>query len=394
MSLSRAARALIVPLFATTAAAAGPPPEREAWIWADSTASPTPSLAFDRLTDRELELQARCGKPEAGLRAVAKRVVERKLRGASFLDVDGLSTAQRASGEPHVWPRAWTVSGRALDHAATLDKLDLWRAGFRDLGERRCGVATGVGADGTQVVVAVAVDALADLAPLPLRTHAGTWLTVDARLLVPASMAHVVVVGPSGAPRNVPTSFENGHARARFAPDRPGAFTVQVVADVATGPRPVIEASVFADVEPPQEPVSSAAPGELAGAGAADATTGLTRMIDALRAESELRPVTRDPRLDALASAHARRMMQAHTVGHDVGDGDPAQRVQNAGISARLTGENVAHAPSIQLAHRSLFASPSHRANLLHSAFDRVGIGLADDPDGSVWVVELFSASP
>jgi hypothetical protein len=362
MVSSRAVVAVAV-LATSAASAAGPPAPREVWIWAETTSSPTPALpAGDRLTDRETELQARCGKSEAGLRAVARRVLDRKLRGSSFLDVDGLATAQRASGEPHVWPRAWSISGRALDHAATLEKLDAWRMGFRDLGERRCGVATGVAADGTQVVVAVAVDALADLAPLPLRTHTGSWLTVDARVLVPASMAHVVVVGPSGTPRNVPTSFENGHVRARFAADRPGAFTVQVVADVATGPRPVIEASVFADVDPPQEPVSSAAPGELAGAGAPDPATGLTRMIGALRSESDLRAVARDPRLDALASAHARRMLQAHTVGHDVGDGDPAQRVQNAGIPVRATGENVAHAPSVALAHRSLYASPSHRS--------------------------------
>ena len=386
---------VVVAILATSAAsAAGPAAPHELWIWAESTSSPAPALLpGDRLTDREAELQAHCGKSEAGLRAVAKRVLERKVRGASFLDVDGLSTAQRASGEPHVWPRAWSVSGRALDHAATLEKLDAWRAGFRDLGERRCGVATGVAADGTQIAVAVSVDALADLSPLPLRTHAGTWLTVDARLLVAASMAHVVVVGPSGTPRNVPTSFEGGRVRARFAPDRPGAFTVQIVADVSTGPRPVIEASVFADIEPPQEPISSAAPGELAGAGAPDGASGLTRMIDALRAESELPAVGRDPRLDALAAAHARRMLGTHTVGHDVGDGDPAQRVQNAGMSVRATGENVAHAPSVALAHRSLYASPSHRSNLLHPSFDHVGIGVAEDPDGSVWVVELFVTS-
>ena len=86
-------------------------------------------------------------------------------------------------------------------------------------------------------------------------------------------------------------------------------------------------------------------------------------------------------------------MLQAHTVGHDVGDGDPVARVQDAGIYARHTGENVAHAPSVALAHRSLYASPSHRANLLHASFDHLGVGIADDADGSVWVVELFIAS-
>ena len=52
---------------------------------------------------------------------------------------------------------------------------------------------------------------------------------------MPATGAHVVLVGPGGEPHNLPSSFDGTTLRARFAPDRPGAFTVQVVADVATG---------------------------------------------------------------------------------------------------------------------------------------------------------------
>jgi uncharacterized protein YkwD len=84
--------------------------------------------------------------------------------------------------------------------------------------------------------------------------------------------------------------------------------------------------------------------------------------------------------------------MQAHTVGHDVGDGDPAERLQNAGLFAKESGENVAHAQSVRLAHRALYASPSHRTNLLRQEFDRAGLAVLDDADGSVWVAEVFAA--
>jgi uncharacterized protein YkwD len=193
------------------------------------------------------------------------------------------------------------------------------------------------------------------------------------------------------------TRTENGegHVIARFAPDRAGAFTVQVVADVGTGPRPILEARVFADVDPPDFLETPAAPGEevatrsVLAAGESDA---LLLMVARLRETEHLAPLTRDARLDALALAHARRMLAARTVGHDVGDGDPQSRLEDSGARARVVGENVAHAASVRLAHRALYASPSHRANLLRDDFTRIGVAAVDDSDGSVWVVETFAA--
>jgi uncharacterized protein YkwD len=261
----------------------------------------------------------------------------------------------------------------------------------------------GVAPDGTQVVAAVAVDALADLAPLPVRAHAGQWLEVDARMLVPTTMARVVVLGPGGEPRRVPTSLgADGRVRARFAPERPGDFTVQVVAEVATGPRPVLEARVFADAEPPSSAPANGtvAPGEDARPvvtpglrapapdGGADT---LAAMVTALRDTEALPPLRREAALDEVARVHARRMLAARSVGHDVGDGDPGQRLQDANIPAREAGENVAHAATLRLAHRALWSSPSHRANLLRADFVRAGYGVIEDVDGSVWVSEIFA---
>jgi hypothetical protein len=88
-----------------------------------------------------------------------------------------------------------------------------------------------------------------------------------------------MVLGPSGAPRPLLTTVDRSTVRARFAPERAGEFTVQVIADLAAGPRPVLEASVFADVEPSDEPSGQPAPGEDAAAGARDDSEALARMI-------------------------------------------------------------------------------------------------------------------
>lgn len=361
------------------------------WTWEAQTQSSIAPSASE-LSDHEAELQRTCGVPEAGLRRAAKKLVERKAANLPYLDTDGLGFALRASGEPHVWPRAWIVSAHAMDHESTVRKLAAWRQTFHDLGERRCGVATGWAADGTQIVAVIALDAIADLVqPLATRAHVGTWLTVDARVTVPATGARVVVVGPGGEPHAVPSSFDGTRVVARFAPDRAGAFTVQLVADVATGPRPALEAQVFADEAPPTSLPNLVAPGENAAAGITDERAALAKMLGALRTENRLAPLSRDARLDAVALAHAQRMMQARVVGHDVGDGDPSQRLQSAGLSAQQAGENVAHAQTVALAHRALYASPSHRANMIRAEFSQVGVAVVDDPDGSVWVAEVFA---
>jgi uncharacterized protein YkwD len=196
----------------------------------------------------------------------------------------------------------------------------------------------------------------------------------------------------------VPSWIDGSRVRARFAPDRPGAFEVQILASVEGGPRPVIDAAVFADVEPPTRPDEAFAPGEKAGdpQGSAD---DLARMLDVARASSGEPPLVRDSRLDALARDHAERMIAAGVVAHDAGDGDPASRLRAAGVTDRDVGENVARAANLGLAHRALWASPSHRANILHRSFGRAGFAVVRaeragaDPVEDVWVVELFTSS-
>jgi uncharacterized protein YkwD len=337
----------------------------------------------------DADVLARCGVADGALTEAARIVLSRRVRGLPAPDSQELALTLRAAGEPHVWPRAWIASG-AVERGAMIASLQAWAAPGHGAAARRCGVASGTGADGAQLTVVVAVEALADLAALATRAHAGQWLTVSATMLEPARAARVVVLGPGAEPRSVPSSLSHGRVVARFAPEQPGEYTVQVVADLATGPRPVLEARVFADVDPPASLALPAAPGEEAFE-TGDGEDALFRAVRIARAEMGKPPLARDPRLDALALAHALRMAQSGELGHDVGDGTPTARLDDAGLSPRVCGENVAHAASVALAHRSLSASPSHRENLLRRDFDRVGLAAARDADGSFWVVELFA---
>src|SRR5262249_36118207 len=142
--------------------------------------------------------------------------------------------------------------------------------------------------------------------------------------------------------------------------------------------------------DPPRKFMRVAAPGEAAAEGAVDDADAMLRMINAARASEHLSALVRDTKLDALAKVHSEEMIKVKIVGHDVGTGDPAARVKATGYPAHVVGENVASASSTPNAHRALWASPSHRGNILLDRFKKVGLGVAKDGEGLFWVTELF----
>ena len=367
--------------------ASAPAVARQPVIWRSATQSPRPTPPEPRLA----ALASACGASDGALSEVAARTAQRQADGGALLHADELAFHLRASGDPHVWPRAWSIAGAGLDDEDVGRRVKAWIAPWHTLGARRCGVARVTGADGNGVVAVVAIDALADLSPLPTTARVGQWLTLTGTMLVPASGAKVVLLGPRGAPRTVPASLSGDRIHSSFSVDQPGGWIVQVLATVSTGPRPVLEAMVWAGAQPPSAFVPAAAPGEGAALGAKDDDDAMLRMINAARASESLASLTRDPALDKLARLHSEQMLKARLVGHDVGTGDPSARLRAAGVSARVAGENVATAGSLANAHRALWASPSHRGNMLLDQFTRVGVAVVRAPDGMVWVTEMFA---
>ncbi|HEX7454239.1 MAG TPA: CAP domain-containing protein, partial [Polyangiaceae bacterium] len=228
--------------------------------FAEQTESPQPELSPSSDPDART-LSAACGQSDGALLSVAAHLAEQQTEAATELDVDAISYALRAAGAPYVWPRAWLFNGAEGEVDAAKARMQRWLSGFSDGGARRCGVSLLHKAGGRIVVAAVAVDVLADLSALPTRVRVGQWLDVRATLRVPASDAKLVILGPRGAPHPVPTSFSDGQVRARFNADAPGPWLVQLLAAVDGGPRPLLEALVFAGTEPPSELTVPKAPG-------------------------------------------------------------------------------------------------------------------------------------
>lgn len=320
---------------------------------------------------------------------VAERLAEHQASTLAMLDNDEVGFEMRAAGVPHVWPRAWAMVGDASsDEAAAA--VSTWLDSFDDGGERRCGVGRAESAMG-QVVAVVALDAVADLSEVPRRAHLGQWLDVRAELLAPATDVEVVVLGPRGAPRRAPSTLRGSAVSARVLLDQAGPWLVQVLPTLPGGPRPAAEALVFVEEEPPDAFRASAVPGETAPNTGSSDEAALLAMLNAARQSEGLRSLRHDPQLDVAAKIHARAMQEQGRVAHDLGAGSPADRIAALGLSPSIAGENVARAQSPLHAHRALWASPSHRGNMLLPHFTEVGIGVVRGEDDSVWVCEVFA---
>jgi uncharacterized protein YkwD len=357
------------------AAGADPNELATAPAWASETRSPRP---YARSSD---PVWALCPEPDQALTSVARSIA------AGVNAATEVAAALHAAGDPHVAARTMLLEGPRLTGSDVAPRVRSWLSAAASTGSLRCGFASAPGKGGWRFA-AVALDALADVSPVPTRARIGSWIDIDARLLIAARGAKVVVQTPEGNVYGLPTLFVAGRAKARANVDRAGRWVFQVLVEDATGPRPALEVSVFAGVEPFQ-PVASAS--ELSTADSvADPEAGILALLNQARREGRLPPLRRDPRLDQLALRHSAAMRGAQRLGHNVGDADPDQRLRAAGYPSRAIGENVAHAASPLLAHRALLGSPSHRANMLDARFDAVGIGVSADADGSVWVTQIF----
>jgi uncharacterized protein YkwD len=95
--------------------------------------------------------------------------------------------------------------------------------------------------------------------------------------------------------------------------------------------------------------------------------------------------------LAGAAQGHAEEMARHNLVSHTLaGEPSLASRATKAGARFTWISENVVQSSSAEGAHEQFIQSPNHRANILDSDMDSVGIGIAER-HGQLFVVEDFA---
>jgi hypothetical protein len=98
-----------------------------------------------------------------------------------------------------------------------------------------------------------------------------------------------------------------------------------------------------------------------------------------------------DPELTEVARRHSADMFARGYFAHDTPEGiSPFDRMRDSGVRFLTAGENLALAPTIEVAHTGLMNSPGHRANILRREFGRVGIGVMDGGMRGLMVSQEF----
>lgn len=118
-------------------------------------------------------------------------------------------------------------------------------------------------------------------------------------------------------------------------------------------------------------------------------------LVNTVRAERGLQPVTLSAELTAAAATHARDMavqLRAWNFGSD--RSSPQTRAQRAGFSGLITGENVAETFSGSLAILQVWLADSRaRAAMLHPDATHIGLGWYQEANGKLWWVQDMGAA-
>lgn len=111
-----------------------------------------------------------------------------------------------------------------------------------------------------------------------------------------------------------------------------------------------------------------------------------TKKMNLARSATGLREVRLDPELSKVARVHTREMVEAKKLHHT-----PSKKLSRRVTNWVTLGENVGAGNTVTSLHRAFMASPGHRDNILHSAYNHVGVGTRR-AHGRLWVTIVFEA--
>ena len=110
-------------------------------------------------------------------------------------------------------------------------------------------------------------------------------------------------------------------------------------------------------------------------------------LINQSRASAGLSALTVHNDLVIGARNHTAEMIPTGTIFHST-----SAQLSAVTSGWSVLGENVGKGPDPSVLHQAFMASPSHKANIL-GAFDRVGVGVAHDAEGRLYVTVMFMKS-
>lgn len=115
-------------------------------------------------------------------------------------------------------------------------------------------------------------------------------------------------------------------------------------------------------------------------------------LVNADRAKAGLEPLAMDEKIREAARAHSIDMAKNGYFSHyDLTNKTPADRLNDFQVKFTFVGENIALAPTVELAEIGFMNSEKHRDNILTPEFTRVGLGIIDTGSYGRMVTQNFA---
>jgi len=123
---------------------------------------------------------------------------------------------------------------------------------------------------------------------------------------------------------------------------------------------------------------------------ASESVGSVRTWTNALRAEQHANPVFADGNLNRFAQSYAEQMAYGNFISHTTPTGMTLDmRMMQAGLQGDF-GENLSFGTNLNIALTGLENSSSHRRNMLLQKWTKVGIGMAKNTKGEIYVVQVF----
>ena len=155
---------------------------------------------------------------------------------------------------------------------------------------------------------------------------------------------------------------------------------------------------IFSMIAPISAPVTASAANDssfvahytTASLSAQEQTAG--NLLNSDRARYNLSPLVIDPELCRIARIKSQDMRDNQYFAHTSPTyGDVRQMLTRFGYSYAAASENIAHHATIQKAQAAFLSSPGHRQNIMSTRHAKVGIGIAVDQKGYVYLTQIFA---
>lgn len=118
----------------------------------------------------------------------------------------------------------------------------------------------------------------------------------------------------------------------------------------------------------------------------------LINLVNKERSSRGLQTLGKVDLLTEVGRGHSADMFKRGYFSHTSPEGkNVSDRALDKGYIYLVIGENLAYAPSVELAHKGLMDSPGHKANILSPEFNKIGIGIMDGGVYGLMVTQVFS---